>query len=692
MATKYSLLLLLLILIIAVHLSSGRRKKKQRCPKILRDNLVVRIRSAGWIAKLKCRRHFTMVEGDPNLTCVRNVWRGRIPKCITSGCESLAEVANGEKVFLYDDAMARFSCFPGYSLEGSPALSCDGINWNDTAPVCVGQQAEELSCDFEDTAMCGWTNDPKSDFQWTRSSGSAFQVGTAPRMDHTLDSSEGHFMYIDSSVRREESQKARLYSPVFSTDLASDGTACFSFYYHMYGHTTGSMNVYVKPEGRSVEHQAPMFQVNGFNSNQWYHEVFNINAMSENFQIVMEVVHSSGAMADVAVDDVRLARGDECFHLRQQVESRDDDTRTTTTTTTNTTTTTTTTTPATITTPTTTTPTTTTSTPPTTTNTPSIPTTLPTTTTASFPNTTIVTPTILTLPPTTANSTIAKVSPTEATSPATEPPTTTTKTTTLSTAGTEATVTPSGTPVTAGAPNTTLSSSRVTESVTNQTTEAPLHVTTFPAVVSKVSSTTVSTTTIETTTIETTTKAPTTLPPSSTTAVVITTPERVEVTTAPANDSEAMTSSSGTAATPGVEESSEPIPSSTTPTQPATKPPTTTPAASTTSPSPAPPSSTQKTSPSSNASLALSPATVASVSSDATDSSFSTATISLISFLVVAIVVAVAVAISIYVWRVRRQEKLPEDSEIRFLARDEVQMDGNIFSLGSTRPPRSTVA
>nr|XP_027237893.1 zonadhesin-like [Penaeus vannamei] len=684
MALKYSLLFLFLILIVTVHLSSGRRKKKQRCPKILRDNLVVRIRSAGWIAKLKCRRHFTMVEGDPNLTCVRNVWRGRIPKCITSGCEILPQIANGEKMYLYDNAMTRFSCSPGYSLEGSPALSCDGINWNDTMPVCVGQQTDMLACDFEDAALCGWTGDPKADFQWVRSQGVAYQVGTAPKRDHTLDRPEGHFMYIDSSVRREEGQNARFYSPVFSGNITSDGAACFSFYYHMYGHTTGSMNVYIKPEGQSLEHQGPVFQVNGFNNNQWFHEVFSINALSENFQVVMEVVHSSGAMADVAVDDVRLARGDECIQLRQEVETNDDTETTTTTTTTTSPTTTTTTSPTTSPTTTTTASTTTTSTPPTTARTTS--TSTPSTTTTTALSTTAATTTTQTEPPAAATVTGKEEASTDG-SPVTTPSTTPT-----STSHTEATVTPTGSPPdTAGTPTATEPSSPATENATTPTDEGPLPTTTPPAIVSESTPATSGTTTAKTTTAAS-------VPPSqpSSTPAVVTTPEGTENKTLPVTESEAKTSPSGSEAPSVTESSTEGIQSTVTPVQPVTKPPTTTTMTTmtTTTASTEEPSWPSATTPSPTPPPAPSPTTASlpSVAAGAKDSSTSTATISLVVFVVVAVVVAVAVGVGVYVWRIRRQEKLPEDSEIRFLARDEVQMDGNIFSLGSTRPPRSTVA
>lgn len=59
------------------------------------------------------------------------------------------------------------------------------------APLFPGQQTDMMSCGFEDAAVCGWTGDPKSDFQWVRSQGVTYQVGTAPKRDHTLDRPEG---------------------------------------------------------------------------------------------------------------------------------------------------------------------------------------------------------------------------------------------------------------------------------------------------------------------------------------------------------------------------------------------------------------------------------------------------------------------------------------------------------------------
>jgi hypothetical protein len=49
----------------------------------------------------------------------------------------------------------------------------------------------------------------------------------------------GYYMFIESSSPRLENDTARLYSPVFTSQLTASQPSCFIFWYHMYGATTG---------------------------------------------------------------------------------------------------------------------------------------------------------------------------------------------------------------------------------------------------------------------------------------------------------------------------------------------------------------------------------------------------------------------------------------------------------------------
>lgn len=48
-----------------------------------------------------------------------------------------------------------------------------------------------LSCDFENSNLCGYTNSAGDDFDWTRNTGSTRSGGTGPFADHTLGTRAG---------------------------------------------------------------------------------------------------------------------------------------------------------------------------------------------------------------------------------------------------------------------------------------------------------------------------------------------------------------------------------------------------------------------------------------------------------------------------------------------------------------------
>ena len=68
---------------------------------------------------------------------------------------------------------------------------------------------------------------------------------------------EGYFIYIETSSPRKPGEKAKL-----AIAVPSDGKpACLSFYYHMYGATVGTLNVY--SGNRKV------FNISGNQGNNW---------------------------------------------------------------------------------------------------------------------------------------------------------------------------------------------------------------------------------------------------------------------------------------------------------------------------------------------------------------------------------------------------------------------------------------
>lgn len=123
-------------------------------------------------------------------------------------------------------------------------------------------------CDFDFDGFCRWsTNNDNSDkFEWLKGSGATPSSRTGPSADHTTGAgtklilgwvgstlrqiiltlwcfyySSGNYLYVEASSPAQEGNKAWLLSDQFP------GTAgrCLSFWYHMYGSSTGALNVYI---------------------------------------------------------------------------------------------------------------------------------------------------------------------------------------------------------------------------------------------------------------------------------------------------------------------------------------------------------------------------------------------------------------------------------------------------------------
>ena len=92
----------------------------------------------------------------------------------------------------------------------------------------------------------------------------------------------GHYMYIETSFPRKRGQKARLASGT----ITQTGPACVSFYYHMYGRSMGSLNIYVKEQTSSGSSNLgqPVWRRQGNQQNRWIKGQFAITP-SQSFQV-----------------------------------------------------------------------------------------------------------------------------------------------------------------------------------------------------------------------------------------------------------------------------------------------------------------------------------------------------------------------------------------------------------------------
>ncbi|KAK8375226.1 hypothetical protein O3P69_020294 [Scylla paramamosain] len=275
---------------------SAQRRLWSRCGELSLENGKVRIKNKGRVAKFRCKRGFIRFDGDRFATCVRQNWIGRVPKCIRSGCPFLTPPRYGDLSYLYNQAAARLSCDPGYSLQGDAILTCNATFWNASVPICqASYSSPPLECTFErDT--CGWTNSPDNHFFWELKSAALlhfFNQGNSPVIDHTKGTASGKFMIASAAISAAvgssdgEGPRAALYSPVFPA--APGGVACITFFYHVYGgHGTGELRAYYKPEGTVTEFTSPVFQTSSRSHASWVREHLLFTNVTQAFQVVFE--------------------------------------------------------------------------------------------------------------------------------------------------------------------------------------------------------------------------------------------------------------------------------------------------------------------------------------------------------------------------------------------------------------------
>ncbi|KAI8512340.1 hypothetical protein Bbelb_089790 [Branchiostoma belcheri] len=158
----------------------------------------------------------------------------------------------------------------GSSLYGDIAI--DDVSFRST-PCGDG------SCTF-DASLCGYQQDNTDDFDWTRQQGSTGTTNTGPSSDHTTGSD------IGSTVRRHRTFE----QPVLSTDIK-----CLEFWYHMYGTSTGELNVYQRFTG-SAELGTPVWSQTGDQGDAWKQATVDL--------VVFEGVRGASYRGDIAIDDV----------------------------------------------------------------------------------------------------------------------------------------------------------------------------------------------------------------------------------------------------------------------------------------------------------------------------------------------------------------------------------------------------
>jgi hypothetical protein len=157
------------------------------------------------------------------------------------------------------------------------------------------------TCDFDKKDLCNWANLNESDFQWILYSGSTPTDSTGPTADHTIGTNLGFYIYIETSSPTKPGWKAQLISEPFS-----DGNpGCLSFWFHMYGSTIGSLNVYLLSDNR--KNKDIIWTLSGSTGNVWMQGLIPFQS-NLSHQILFEGVAGTSYYGDIALDDLSVKR------------------------------------------------------------------------------------------------------------------------------------------------------------------------------------------------------------------------------------------------------------------------------------------------------------------------------------------------------------------------------------------------
>ncbi|XP_053093430.1 MAM domain-containing glycosylphosphatidylinositol anchor protein 2 isoform X2 [Pangasianodon hypophthalmus] len=182
----------------------------------------------------------------------------------------------------------------------------------------VNPHWSKFHCGFEEEALCMFTQDKSEEFDWTRHSAAIrdtkYTPNTGPSSDRS-GSKQGYYMYIETSRPRQERDRARLLTPLFSVvpkkpygNVANTPSYCFSLYYHMYGKHIGTLNVYLRQKSQTGE-DSLVWTLSGSQGDHWKQARVNIHPTSS-FQMILEGIRGSGIEGDIAIDDVAIEEGE----------------------------------------------------------------------------------------------------------------------------------------------------------------------------------------------------------------------------------------------------------------------------------------------------------------------------------------------------------------------------------------------
>ncbi len=146
-----------------------------------------------------------------------------------------------------------------------------------------------------------WVQGSDDDIDWTRDASGTPSSSTGP----SSASDGSYYMYVEASSPNYPSKTANLYGPCF--DLSGAGSATFSFDYHMYGATMGTLSLQARVGTGSW---SSVWSLSGNQGNSWNSQNVDLSSYA-GVEVQLRFVGTTGSSytSDMTVDNLELTTG-----------------------------------------------------------------------------------------------------------------------------------------------------------------------------------------------------------------------------------------------------------------------------------------------------------------------------------------------------------------------------------------------
>jgi len=233
--------------------------------------------------------------------------------CVLTGqpCQDGDICTTGET---YDESC---QCQGGIYTDSDEDGICSGQDADDSDPCVPISNVSCNTCENPITGQLGtnfsqglgfWNQLDTDDTEWIRTSAATPSTRTGPRSAF----SGSNYLFIESSGRDTgyPFKSASMISDCI--DMTTISKPLLVFAYHMYGVTTGNLNVYVIDMINGDRQK--VFNISGNQGDRWQFAYIDLRSyQNTSVKIIIEGVTGAGFKSDIAIDDTSITLGVESF-------------------------------------------------------------------------------------------------------------------------------------------------------------------------------------------------------------------------------------------------------------------------------------------------------------------------------------------------------------------------------------------